>query len=190
MRESRQARPSGNGLTLNKHGVEGPDPTPAARSDSAGRPLLLCFDGSPASAHAILVAGSLLRERTAIVLSVWQPTASLMSLDLIGDAVGRATGIYSEMDEIGAHVASCQSEDGVEIARRAGFDAQALTAEGKPWVEILRVAEARDVAAVVLGARGLTRLSPVAVGSVSTRVLHHSSRPVLVIPAAEQAGER
>ena len=77
---------------MNEHGVESPDPTLAARSGSGGRPLLLCFDGSPESAHAILVAGSLLGERTAIVLSVWQPAASLMTLDLIGDAVGHVIG--------------------------------------------------------------------------------------------------
>jgi nucleotide-binding universal stress UspA family protein len=169
---------------MNTQGADNPGSTPAAQSDAPDRPVLLCFDGSQDATQAILAASALLGKRTAIVLSVWQPVASLTSLNPIGDIVGRVTGIYSEMDEIGSGLVSRKAEDGVEIARRAGFRAEALTASGSPWVEILRVAEDRDVAAIVLGARGLTRPSLIAVGSVSARVLHHSPRPLLIIPAA------
>ncbi len=173
---------------MNEHPAEDHDAAPVVHAGAPDRPALLCFDGSQDATKAILTAGALLGKRTAIVLSVWEPAASLMPLNPMGDAVGRVTGIYEEMDEIGGHLAGRQAQDGVGIAHRAGFRAHGLTAEGKPWVEILRVAEDRDVAVIVLGARGLTRLSSIAVGSVSARVLHHSRRPVLVIPATGANG--
>ncbi len=43
-------------------------------------------------------------------------------------------------------------------------------------------ANERDAAAVVLGARGLGRVESVLLGSVSTAVVAHLHRPVLVIP--------
>jgi nucleotide-binding universal stress UspA family protein len=175
---------------MNERPAEDHDRAPVAHAGAPDRPALLCFDGSPDATKAILAAGALLGRRTAIVLSVWEPAASLMPLNPMGDAVGRVTGIYEEMDEIGGDLAGRQAQDGLEIAHRAGFRARALTAEGKPWVEILRVAEERDAAAIVLGARGLTRLSSIALGSVSARILHHSRRPVLVIPATGAEGSR
>ena len=89
------------------------------------------------------------------------------------------------MDEIGAQLANRHANEGAAVARRAGFEAEALTAQGKPWVQILRVAEDHNVAAIVLGGGGLARLSSIVLGSVSARVLHNCPRPVLVIPATD-----
>jgi nucleotide-binding universal stress UspA family protein len=169
---------------MNEQGAENPSSTSAGHSNAAAGPVLLCFDGSENAGRAISTAGVLLGSRTAIVLSVWEPAASLTSLNPIGDMVGRVTGIYREMDEIGAQLANRQADEGTAIARRAGFDAEALTAQGKPWVEILRVAEDHNVAAIVLGGGGRARLSSTLVGGVAARVLHHCPRPVLVVPAA------
>ena len=157
----------------------------AGHSNAATGPVLLCFDGSENARQAISAAGAVLGSRTAIVLSVWEPAALLTSLDPIGDVVGEVTGIYKEMDEIGAQLANRQASEGTAGAHRAGFEAEALTAQGKPWAEILRVAEDHDVAAIVLGGGGLARLSSIVLGSVSARVLHNCPRPVLVIPAAD-----
>lgn len=170
---------------MNEQGAENPTSTAAGHANAATGPVLLCFDGSENARQAIFAAGALLGSRTAIVLSVWEPAASLTSLNPIGAVVGEVTGIYKEMDEIGAQLASRQAGEGAAVARRAGFDAEALTAQGKPWVEILRVAQDHGVAAIVLGGGGLARLSSIVLGSVSARVLHNCPRPVLVIPAAD-----
>jgi nucleotide-binding universal stress UspA family protein len=169
---------------MNEQGTENPSSTAAGHSNTATGPVLLCFDGSENARQAISAAGPVLGSRTAIVLSVWEPAALLTSLDPIGDVVGEVTGIYEEMDEIGAQLANRQASEGAAVARRAGFEAEALTAQGEPWAEILRVAEDHDVAAIVLGG-GLARLSSIVLGSVSARVLHNCPRPVLVIPAAD-----
>lgn len=148
-------------------------------------PVLLCFDGSDNARGAIETAGRLLKRRHAIVVSVWQPAVAMTPLDLMGDAVGRFSGLYEEMDDAGSKLAADQAAEGVKIATAAGFDARPLAVEGAAtWAEIVRVAERERAEAVVLGARGLKGVGSVLLGSVSARVLQHCGRPVLVIPAA------
>jgi nucleotide-binding universal stress UspA family protein len=52
---------------------------------------------------------------------------------------------------------------------------------GHPAAEILAAAEAPGVDLVVIGARGLGLLGRLVLGSVSDRVVHHASCPVLVV---------
>jgi nucleotide-binding universal stress UspA family protein len=69
--------------------------------------------------------------------------------------------------------------------------ANALTAEGikveselleGPLAEaILKVAEARKSDLIVIGARGLSRLQGLLLGSVSQKVIQHAECPVLVV---------
>lgn len=165
--------------------ADNPSSTAADPASAATGPVLLCFDGSDNARQAISAAAALLGSRTAIVLSVWEPAASLASLSPIGALIGEVTGIYKEMDEIGAQLANRQAGEGAAVARRAGFEAAALTAQGKPWAEILRAAEDHNVAAIVLGGGRQARLSSMVLGSVSARVLHNCPRPVLVVPVAD-----
>jgi nucleotide-binding universal stress UspA family protein len=53
--------------------------------------------------------------------------------------------------------------------------------EGPPAEAILRVAETRACDLIVVGSRGLGELKAVLLGSVSERVLHHSTVPVLIV---------
>src|ERR1700692_2811971 len=110
---------SGDGGTMNEQGAQNPSSTAAGHANAATGPVLLCFDGSENARQAIFAAGALLGSRTAIVLSVWEPAASLTSLNPIGEVVGEVTGIYKEMDEIGAQLASRQAGEGAAVARRA-----------------------------------------------------------------------
>ena len=50
------------------------------------------------------------------------------------------------------------------------------------WQAILEVADDEDGRVVVLGTRGHSRVRSLLMGSVSYGVLHHSERPVLVVP--------
>jgi nucleotide-binding universal stress UspA family protein len=68
------------------------------------------------------------------------------------------------------------------LASAAGFAAEGRTARGKSWRAICDVAEELDAATIVVGARGLSRLESVLLGSVSSAVAVHAKRPVLIVP--------
>ena len=53
---------------------------------------------------------------------------------------------------------------------------------GKTWRAICDVAGEIDAATIVLGARGLSQVASLLLGSVSSAVLVHAKRPVLVVP--------
>lgn len=53
---------------------------------------------------------------------------------------------------------------------------------GDPSTELLRYAKEADNPLILLGHRGLGRISGALMGSVSQRVIHHAPCPVMVIP--------
>jgi nucleotide-binding universal stress UspA family protein len=144
-------------------------------------PLLLCFDGSTEAERAMVTAGSPMGKREAIVLTVAVPARIQLGFNTVGDVVGHLSGLYHEWDEATGELAEREAKRGCEIAREAGLSAQPLVAHGKPELTILRVADERDVAAIVLGAGNHGAASGL-LGSVSLRVSHLAKRPVLVIP--------
>ena len=156
---------------------------------TASSPVLLCFDGSEDARRAIHDAGRLLAPRPAVVLTVWEAARDLTALDPIGDAVGRLSGIYAELDEVGLQAARDVAQRGARFARDAGFEPRTRVECGPVWRTIAAVAADEDVTAIVVGARGLSRAAAV-LGSVSARVSRHAGRPVLVVPPPDdQAGE-
>lgn len=151
----------------------------------AGHLVLLCFDGSDDAATAIAQAAELLAPRPAVVLTVWEPVATWEPYDPatvlsapVSKLLSRALGV----DEIAAELAEEKVKQGVALAVSAGFAAQGRVAHGKTWRTICDVAGEIDAAAIVLGARGLSRVGSLLLGSVSSAVLVHAKRPVLVVP--------
>ena len=55
-------------------------------------------------------------------------------------------------------------------------------ADGKIWRAICDEADNLDAEPIVVGARGLSRVQSALLGSVSSAVVVHAHRPVLVIP--------
>jgi len=141
----------------------------------ADRPVLIAYDGSSASAGAITVAASLLGARPACIVNVWGSV-------LIGAPVAGGVPAYlSDLEPKLEEKARETAEQGAQLARDAGFDAEARTARGSPaWLAIVEMAETVDAEAIVIGARGLSGLKSVLLGSTSNAVLHHTKRPVLV----------
>ncbi|HEY4895322.1 MAG TPA: universal stress protein [Solirubrobacteraceae bacterium] len=149
--------------------------------------VLLCFDGSADSEQAIAVAGELLSGRRASVLTVWEPVAAFAPYDpgaLISAGLSRLASEDLGLDEIAERLARVALERGVELARRAGFEADGRLAGGKPWRAICEAAAELDASPIVLGARGMSRVQSALLGSVSAAVTAHSSRAVLTVPRA------
>ena len=148
-------------------------------------PVLLCYDGSDAAAHAIAKSGPLLGGGDALVVHVWRPvSATLLRNPLVGAPQGALGEAAAEIDAVAAEAASRVAADGAEKARAAGFDAEPLPVrdEGKEWQAIVALAEDRSARAVVVGPRGHSRLDALALGSVSHGLLHHARCPVIVVP--------
>ena len=149
-------------------------------------PLLLCYDGSEDAKHAIERAGNLFVSRHALVVTVWQPIAGLGSTGLGGIAYSGATASmvnFVELDRAAAEDGGRVANEGVRIAQETGLEAEpiAVKATGPVWKTILEIADRHDAAAIAMGSRGLTGIRSMLLGSVSSAVVHHTHRPVLVV---------
>ncbi len=87
--------------------------------------------------------------------------------------------------EVEAH-AGALADEGAKLAAEQNLEATPLgeLSDGNVWATILRVADEHDVASVVVGSRGLSDFKSILLGSVSSGVVHHSVRPVVVVPGA------
>ena len=157
--------------------------------ETAEGPVLLCYDGSEGARRAIAAAGEELGARRALVLHVWESwVAEAPALAGVSTTV---QGMASELDEVADKQSADRTAEGVKAAESAGFDAEGLSerATGPAWKAVLDTADEHSCAAIVVGSRGLTGISA-ALGSVSNGVVHHSRRPVLVVPPDKENGGR
>ncbi len=155
------------------------------------RPALLCFDGSDDARRAIAEGAALLGGGPALVVHVWEPLSTLMLRNPLMHSPGPLVEQATELDAAGAEAARLLAEEGARIARAAGFDAEAvcIKTDDGVWPRIVELAEERDVRAIVLAPRGLSRVGSVLLGSVSSGVAHHCRRPLLVIPPRAGDGD-
>jgi nucleotide-binding universal stress UspA family protein len=147
--------------------------------------VLLCFDGSDDAVAAIAKAGEMLAPRRAVVLTVSEPAASWAPYDpatILSAPLSRLASSALDLDEIGRDLSRERVNQGTELATEAGFQAEGRSEEGKPWRVICRVADEIGAEPIVIGARGLGRVESALLGSVSSAVVHHARRPVLIVP--------
>jgi nucleotide-binding universal stress UspA family protein len=140
-------------------------------------PLLICYDSSAGARHAIAHAGALLPGKHAVILNIWS-----LPLEMAVYGLGNVAA-YSEDSQ--KKLAEAAAEEGCEIAREAGLVARPLVASGNlegTSRTILRVADEVDASLIIMGSRGLGGMRTLLLGSVSHGVVHHSHRPVLVVP--------
>ena len=140
----------------------------------ADRPVLFAYDGSEQAKAAIRQAGRQLQNgRPAIVLTVWQPFAALP----FAGAPGVPTGLEEGFETEALRVAN----EGVELARSAGFAAHPNAEQGDPiWKRIVDSADEHDASIIVMGSHGRTGMSLVLLGSVAEATVRHTGRPVLI----------
>ena len=154
------------------------------QEEETGGPVLLCYDGSDGARRAIAAAGDALSTRQALVLHVWESWAA--EAPALAGASATVQGVAAELDEVADQQSASRTAEGVKAAESAGFDTEGLSqrATGPAWKTVLDTAGERSSAAIVIGSRGLTGISA-ALGSLSNGVVHHSRRPVLVVPPDE-----
>jgi nucleotide-binding universal stress UspA family protein len=146
--------------------------------------ILLCYDGSEGAKRAIAGAHATLGHKPVTVLHVWRAPGEFLAPDPYG-AVSSAPGPpIVELERLALERAEAIAHEGFELARSHGFavEARAERSDASVWRTILDVAEEVDADTIVVGARGLSTVASALLGSVSNAVVHHSARPVLVIP--------
>jgi nucleotide-binding universal stress UspA family protein len=141
-------------------------------------PILICYDGSDDAERAIDAAADLLGPRRAVVLDIGPPVTPLESL-----AVTAPVTPGEAFEELNEDDARQRARTGAELARRAGFVAEARAGIAAPtWEGIVEAADEINAAAIVVGSRGLKGAREAFEGSVSHRVAENAGRPVLIVP--------
>jgi nucleotide-binding universal stress UspA family protein len=168
-------------------------------SEAQRGPVLLCYDGSAPAGHAIERAGRVLGGGNAVVLTVWESLGSAIlrhtpseRTELGREAKEISEDVVAELDAGTAKRAQATAGEGASLAAAAGFEARPIapralsrTAErdaATVWRAVLAAADEEDARVIVLGSRGRSGAKSILLGSVSYGVVHHSTRPVLVIP--------
>ena len=146
-------------------------------------PVLLAYDGSENAKAAIEHAGAVLQHLPAVVATAWttfEGAAPSALFALPGDMVREGT---SALDEAARETAEGMAAEGAELARAAGFDAEprAVASSGPFFAALIELADELDASVIVAGSRGRSALRAAVLGSVSTGLLHHTRRPVMIV---------
>ena len=72
----------------------------------------------------------------------------------------------------------------IQYGLLADVHTEASVREGSPFQEIVAASQEQNCDLIIMSSHGRTGLMHVLLGSTSERVLRHSTRPVLVVPAA------
>jgi nucleotide-binding universal stress UspA family protein len=148
--------------------------------------ILIAYDGSPAARMAVRVAAELFPAAEAEVLAAHgSPVGFERALQAGG---GLAPDVVSssavELASRFERAARETAEAGARLAANAGLRAEPCIAEDdpRPADTILAVAAARDADVIACGSRGLGAFARSLLGSTSSSLLHHATRPLLVVP--------
>jgi nucleotide-binding universal stress UspA family protein len=151
--------------------------------------LLIAYDGSPSAATAVRAAASLFPNARASVATV--------AADPIMSA-GTAVGIIPSMSpaaveqtidgvaELARRHAEEMTQQAVEQARALDLDAEPVTLppSAPAWAALLDAAHHLGADVLVCGTRGRGAFARALLGSTSSRLLHETDVPLLVVPDA------
>ncbi len=144
--------------------------------------ILLATDGSASARRATEEAIELALETgwSLQIVSVWSPPKAMVGYGVIVplDAGGDAERQQAE------NVVDAAAEK----ARAAGLQPKTAVRRGNPASEICARAGVIGADLIVIGSHGRGPVKRAALGSVSTRVLHHAPCPVLIVRGDIGAG--
>jgi nucleotide-binding universal stress UspA family protein len=151
-------------------------------------PVVIGFDGSPASERALREGAELMATRTALVVVVWEAGLAFGALELPTSSVGLAPAPIDvraalETEDAMYERARRLAQHGADLAKQADLQAEGLVVADKVTVAetLARVAQERDAQALVVGTRGHGRLSKVLLGGTAEGVIRKAPCPVLVV---------
>lgn len=156
----------------------------AISGEAAVAPVVICYDGSDVSKHAILAVGDLLAEPNAVIASFIEQVDDVVVLRSklpwsLGPELEDRLAQVDRMEVMGPRE---RAEQGAELAGTAGLAPrpQPVGGAGPAWARLLETAAGEDAACVVVGHRPSAKQ----LGSTAYGLIHHADRPVLVVPAS------
>jgi len=150
-------------------------------------PVIIGFDGTPASVGAVREAAALLGPRAALVVVVWEAgrafeLATRPDRGLEEPIVTLDLRTAFEAEDAAYEGAQRMAEQGAALASQAGMKAEGLAVADDVTVAdtLIRVAREHDAPAVVVGDPQRRRLGKVVHGSTLTGLLSGAPCPVVV----------
>lgn len=154
--------------------------------------VLVAYDGSPAAVAAIEVGARLLPSAQAAVVYLWTPPfASTPLRQRLSSVAGTASEFVELLEREGHAEADRLAGTGVVQAESAGWTAEAIVRRsfGGDGYRIAAIADEVAPDVLLVGTRGLAGPGAV-LDSFTDLMVHHSTRPVLVLPYPLLAADR
>ncbi|EOM76705.1 universal stress protein [Rhodococcus rhodnii] len=147
--------------------------------------VMIAYDGTDNAKRAIDYAARFLTSHRAVVVTAWEPMVRQAArMSGLSGVLQPEWAPEAEAEDIALTDAKTVNQEGVDLARAAGFDADGRCAECRTtiWNAITSAADELDADVIVSGTRGLTGIRALLQSSVADQVLKHGHRPVLVVP--------
>jgi nucleotide-binding universal stress UspA family protein len=151
-------------------------------------PVLIGFDGTAVSERAVREAAALFPSRQVLVVTVWEPERAFdLTLMPPGPFALPPSVIdirtAQQIEETMYKEAQQLARWGAELASENGLQAESLVVADDVTVAdtLVRLAEERQAAVIVVGAHQHARLAELLLGSTTQGLLKHSLCPVLVV---------
>ncbi|GAA1815029.1 universal stress protein [Planosporangium flavigriseum] len=160
----------------------------------SSRPVIVGYDGTPASDRALRASAPLLAAHRVLVVVVWAAGAALdlATLPVRGfepppTVVDLDQGF--KLDQAMYEGAQRTARHGEALARAAGLDAENLVVAIDVTVAgtLIRVAREHDSPAIVVGAHGHHALHELLLGSTSRDLIEKAPCPVVVVGGQKSA---
>jgi nucleotide-binding universal stress UspA family protein len=163
-----------------KHVIAGVDEHQGGRDAIALAKLLVAEDGELTLAFVYLGDPTPVRESS----GAFEAAERERGLELLATARDEA-GVEARFERLSLERAQEIAREGQELARELGLAVDTRTERNgsSVWQMILGVADEIDAELIVIGTHGATAVQSLLLGSVSNALVHHSKRPVLVVPA-------
>ena len=134
--------------------------------------ILLAFDGSDCSGKALVYAGNLAEQYGAVL---WLVHIFPHTSDMLG---------YEDYEKLFARRKSAAQtvvDEALERLDQSKIEVHTELLEGPEAEAILKAAENLDADLIVMGTRGFGAVKGLLIGSVSRKVIHYASCPVMVV---------
>lgn len=153
-------------------------------------PILIGYDGTRTSEHAVREGAGLLGGRPALVVVVWKAGLAFELIELPASSIGLPPAPLDirtalEIDRALYEAAQRGAQRAAALARTLGLEAEALVIAEDPDITVaetlLRIARERDAQVIVIGSHPHGGL----LGSTTRSVVRDARCPVLVVRASD-----